>query len=255
MKHLGLLRVVGIILLISFLLPLSTVLAFEGNHPSPTPIPEEAEFQSLLACQPGQRLQSRFREEITGQDRNRLLNKILNTSDVQNVLGALGYKRQVPLSNAKAIRHILHESRSLLMVAVPLDMQYILVYYEMGDVSKNGFTLQESGAMILRVQRKTVQAEIISVNGELLKRQYEGGFVQLKSNSCGGCGTTGYYRARVCYSWNIGCLIACCGGCAVSCGNPISCVVCVVLQCGAGCLWGYGCCTRSGYECLRCPYR
>lgn len=229
--------------------------------------------------------------ELTGAEKDLILQKAMQATDVTSVLQEFNGK--LSLGDAVVVRHtldirpsdesirLLGEKNStradagvhLLTVVIPqngAESEGALIYREvdkpLAKRGKRGDAWRyKSEAMA--IVRKGEVAELVaaSVNGRLIypKAPFQQGEPGLEQN-CGGCvdplwGPWEYDSAN-CTSWNWNCLIGCgtgCGVCGIQCaeclatGNPWACGKCIA--CALACGWcADRCCQHWQPTCTYC---
>jgi len=193
--------------------------------------------------------------EVTGALKREMIEKAMKAPDFRNVVG----KRPVNLSaeDAKVVQHTLEGGNRLWAVAASLGRRQVAVYYVVDKplVQKvDGREIRfESEARLLQAEKEEITLLTLSVNGRLAQPKKSIG--PKSGDPCGGCVDIVWgpweYQSWVCYSYDLGCMGRCCGGCMVPCfsGNESGCLICVGIWCP---LCSFSCCRSGGMGCISC---
>jgi len=249
----------------------STIVAYapEGLHVTESGTAENPcvsgspKYGNATIIHPLQGVRIERQEELTGQEKDAVASKVLQTPDVLNVLGTSHTTPEPTM--VVAVRHILDNGNTLLAVTIPTkeeNGQSLLIYYEMAkplvETLEQGYRIYKSQAMFVKIEGEVIDLISTSINGHLLKanpfpKSSCGNCTAIDPSSCGNC-TDPFewnYYGGYCTQYDGACIFRCCGACVVPCAtqNWSACIACGVLWCP---LCAFSCCTQTAYDCISC---
>ncbi|WP_221568986.1 hypothetical protein [Alkalihalobacillus sp. TS-13] len=175
-------------------------------------------------------------KELSGEEVQKYL-----TSDVQEALSFKEIGTSIDRSNVKGVFHMLEDGNTLVAL-VTQKGDYISVHYALSyPIYHFG-----RGSYLYKVDEKNETVTLVDqlVNGEPVKDANQ-------LAACGNCSIDNfsYGGGSECTSWNISCLIQCCGPCTLACGTWAGCLPCVLLWCP---VCSSTCCTGWEETCYSC---
>lgn len=210
-------------------------------------------------------LKAKFIEsrQLKAKDRDDAVRRALNSEDVRNVVEIS--RMRFDGREALAVLHMLKvddELITLLAVGIPRN-DAALIYYEL---SKPIDGLKTQAMILMPVGEDEVRVIASSINRRiprLMPRNKgslsaDGGIIASSNKECGGCVNiiTGpwEYDCSNCVSWNLQCLIPCCGSCWTCIFAGPSVFLCFIICAGIWCpICLIVCCTTWVKACCPCP--
>lgn len=271
MKRLSIKTFSILLTMLVILLPLTMSLSVSAKVAVPLPeIPDEnAEpvqppsmgcpqaFSADGYRHPLQEIKVENSKELENPEKHRVIFRVLESPDVQNVLRENSAK--IDLTTAMATMHTLDIGNTLLVVRILIG-ERALIYYELAEPLIEPGKRYKSQAMLLAFEEETVRLITTSINGRLVSLGSSPRQMGV-TMSCGNCTDmfNWTYQSWSCTSWNGSCLIQCgfsCGGCLAPCGGCLTlgywwlCSACA--SCALGCGWCTSQCCQN-WESV-CPW-
>ncbi|MGP4079175.1 hypothetical protein ACTWQL_04610 [Pseudalkalibacillus sp. R45] len=185
-----------------------------------------------------------WRTKVKIKESKELSNKEIQkylTADVQQAFAFKEDDLSIDALSVKGVFHMLEDGNTLLALVMQKG-DYISVYYSL-SVPIYHFG---RGSYLYKVdeEKETITLVDQIVNGEPVKDS------SIQS-ACGNCTIENfsYGGGSECKTWNVSCLIQCCGPCTLACGTWAGCLPCVLLWCP---VCASTCCTGWEETCYSC---
>lgn len=170
------------------------------------------------------------------------------TGDMSKKLGLNENILRQPDCTIRGVLHNTVDGNVIKAVSVQIPQRVYFLYEGIGfanDTLHSSRVLEIDG--LSRESDMSVNLVATSEGGSVTKFEPQNSVASSRCNSAE-CRKRGRCYGCACTSWDLKCLVNCCGPCAFACGNPWSCLACVGIWCVVCSNWSNPCCRASGCQ-------